>query len=127
MKQFIKLLDTILLYLIPAGYVYLIVSLQSASTLLVGALFLIYSVFIIFFCWRYVKLSYLQMEWESMRYYYIASKIDLSGKDREYIMSINIDYTFSNVFIKKADLSKYIDDKLLLFDIQEVDKRRHII
>jgi hypothetical protein len=67
------------------------------------------------------------MEWESMRYYYIASKIDLSGKDREYIMSINIDYTFSNVFIKKADLSKYIDDKLLLFDIQEVDKRRHII
>ena len=128
MKRILNLLDQIALYLIPAGYLLLVFYIQQSSSLSVIISFAIYSIAIIIYCWLYVRLAHLKMEWEDMRDYYQSHKGNrLTPWDSENLPKMNIEFTLSNLLFRTSDISQYIKDKILLFDIQEFESKRHII
>jgi hypothetical protein len=127
MKTFIKALDQIALYLIPAGYLLLVGYMQNESSLPIIISFIIYSVVIIIYCWKYVRLTHLKMEWEDMRDYYVSNAVNIPLYDRVNLPKMNIEFTLSNLLFRTSNVSQYVEDKVLLFDIEEFDLDRHII
>ena len=120
MKQILKLLDFIALFAIPVIAIAVIFYLPDAKHW--KPLLLIDVGIIIFWLIQWIRFHNLQLTWETMLQIYYTTWDRESEPPNDTIaideVTRNMIPTFTNVFIKKKEVTEYMECKLLLYHIE---------
>jgi hypothetical protein len=121
MKQFLKTLDIAGLFTIPVVCIMVIFYLPNLSEWKI--LFIIDLVVIFIWMIQWIRFHHLTILWENMVYqYYLVWDRESEPPNDTLIIdetTRKLVPTFTNVFLKKKDISAYIEDKLFLFHIEQ--------